>query len=358
MAKLSSAEVLKSRGFLADILCMGGLLPEAKHPARNICQYRGSRSHHPYSMFVDEATIICKEIRNRLFEFSKVDRALRTLESFKFYADPKTDQYSKNTRTTRKTADKLAAYLANFCKENAIYWDDIHTNKTTYELESYKDPEQTLFGAALWEYECFLSQNLGASNTTSQKATSTTKATNKSTGGQPKDTYKTDGPMSGKVRALVGQPNVKMKANGSDIFFIRGEKVKDPNNPNKKTKPQYAFIRPLNPVGNKNGVNKIFIGDPSGYRDFKIYFDELSDANQMLLNIQNNNIIPASIENVKVYKEKVDSNGYFVLKTEFGDAAVKASDLNESLREEATQEEKVEYIKNIDAYHEAFIKYE
>lgn len=108
------------------------------------------------------------------------------------------------------------------------------------------------------------------------------------------------------------------------MYKIEGVNTNSPKTPS-------AFIRPLKPSGVVGTTNKVFVGDPSGYTDCIVFFDNNIDADKFLTDCHAAGIVPSNIQNPRVVKAKVDPNGYYKVGTQFGEAYIKASKLNEAL---------------------------
>ena len=297
------------------------------------------------------AKAICQEIQNRAFDFFNLDSAFNTIDNVEFIKDPNAGR----GRTISRSKEDLANFIAYFCKENGIIWDDISTNKTTYEMDAFR---KTILGRALWDAECFASQIGKASANTSTTPSSTPRAASTRTPGQPpKNPYKQSGPQSSKVRDLIGTPGQKITTSAGRVFKIVGD------NQNAQKFNAVANIKPLSKNGAAGNTNKVFIGSAQGYTDCVCYFDNQIDANNFLAKCQA--ICPPNVVNLHLIRMAPDSNGYFQVGTEFGPVWVSARTLNEAITEAANEEAakatKVKTfpsIKDIDAYTEAFYKYE
>ena len=343
MATLSIKEKETAKGFLLDLFYAGGLIQQGDTSVGSNLVYRKMPIKY-YSQA--DAAVICEELKYRAFDFFKVDKALINLSGRGFFADP-TNTSGRGSRPIKRSKEMLAAYIANFCQENQIFWDDLHTNKTTYEMEQYKN---TVIGGALWAFNCFLSQVVTnqASDSVDATPVSKTRASSVRVPGQtPVNNYKQSGPQSGNIRDLHGKPGQKVLASASGsnvIFYIEGVNAKA------TTSPARALIKPLTKGADVNGTNKVFISSGHGYTDCVCYFDNLVLATDFLKKCQA--ICPAHITNLKVVKRAADRNGYFLVGTEFGEVAISAKQMNE-------QREGLDYdINNIEAYEEAMLKYE
>ena len=130
----------------------------------------------------------------------------------------------------------------------------------------------------------------------------------------------------GNVRDLTSQGKVTASATGNWIFKIEGTNAKSA-----KVTPT-VHIKPLKAAGAAGNTNKVFFGSANGYTDCTCYFDDVKDADAFLQKVITN--LPANISNPHVVKTKADSNGYFIVGTEYGDCAIAARNLNEALTEE------------------------
>lgn len=343
MAKLSSKDKETAKGFLLDVFYAGGLIKDGETSVGNNIRYRSMPINY-YSK--GAATTLCNELKFRAFDFFNVDKALNDLSTRKFYADS-TKTSRGGSRMIQRSKELLAAYVADFCKDNQIYWDDIHTNKTTYEMDAYK---KTVIGGALWDFGCMLSQNINQAPPAASSTTTPTTARRASTrtpGQPPVNNYKQSGPQSGNIRDLHGQPGVKVQANASGsniIFCIEGDNAKA------SASKAYALIKPLTKGADVNGTNKVFISSSHGYTDCVCYFDDINNANTFLQKCLA--ACPANITNLKVVKRRAESNGYFLVGTEFGEVAISAQKMNE--QHESFSHE----INDVEAYEEAMQKYE
>jgi hypothetical protein len=336
---------IKGMGALADIFVHGGLLPLHLHPAQKVkpgCS-RGSDWNGAPGAWVKPRTatimnesckIICNEILYKRFDFFNVDKALTIVADYKYIKNPTYDLHGGGSRMVF-TAAELADCIAIFCKANEIYWDDVNTLKTPAELKAYSDGSFT-FATALYNNKCFLSQNIDADGKLiiSTKGSKSTRSVGTGTGstttgsGGVKDPYKSEGPKSGVARGLVGKPGEKVFAAerfvATLVALVPGKK------------PRYAFIRPLGASGTESsaGVNKVFIADPSGYRDCQLFFETVREAEAFQTKCKDAGRVPAGAIEFEVRKQYSDANGYFKMNTEFGIALIKASKLNEQLSEE------------------------
>lgn len=313
-----------------DIFEAGGLLKTSRRTSGENKLLPGYYDH------VKQAKNICDEIKNRTFNFVELDNDFRTLHQNSF------DKLT--TRGSSYIKDKqIANILAAFCAENEIFWDDVNTRKTVTELETYR---MSTFGKACWNFGCFLSQQKG------KRSRSDTTRTTVAGSSAPKSGYKSSGPKSGMIGGLIGEPGEKIKCYGN-LYVIGGK--------SDKKKKQYVFIDPLSPVA---AVNKIRIGDPSGWSCCKLFFEDRADAEKAMERLVTEDTFirrtPSHIEGLFVARISPDSNGYFKVETEIGPALIKASKLNEAIAEDMENDTTgTEVAKNsifdIDVYTEAML---
>lgn len=348
MAKLSNKEKAESKGFLLDLFWQGNLIQPGDTSIGNDLSYRWHNMHRCTA----QVNTVCTEIVQRNFDFFKVDQAIQDLSDCKFFVDPTAYGRVKGSRMVKRSADLIARYIADFCAEQGIYWDDVNTNKTVHEMDQYK---LTNFGGALWEYECFLSQQLNASSAPSAQATANSPIVQRAPrqprqpGQGPANPYKSSGPQSGNARDLKGAPNQKVYANTKVSFCIVADNAKS-------TSPAFALVKPLSKQGdNGNGTNRVFVSSSHGYADCTCYFDDINDANAFLAQCNARNW-GSNISNLRVMKKTSESNGYFIVGTEFGDCAISAKRMNEAADLEAKNQANSYSINDIDVYAEAFIR--
>lgn len=321
--KLNAKDQEYALSWMHDILIAGGLKDirtSKRHAYRLIIsQVWGNQQNS-----VQKACkTICDEILNR--QFADIDSAFRELSDIPFCGNFGT------RRTIKRGPEYLAAFVAWFCANNGIYWDN--SLRTTYEMDVF---EKTLLGAALKQYDGYVEPIVAVKTTNSTKT-----VTSKVSGQGPKNDYKSTGGQSSNVRDLKGIAGSKEILSVPVLFVIKGVNANT-------SKVPYAFIRPLKASGASGNTNKVFLGDPSGYTDCTLFFTTIQEADAFLIKC-NNGAIPSNISNLQVAKIGVDKNGYYKVGTEYGDAYIKASKLNEELIEEVeTQpEQKQGFIENV-----------
>ena len=279
------------------------------------------------SRFKNYATDICDELVNR--NFNNLDGSIRQISYYGIRVPGGKTKHFKPEQIA-----KCIVYMAELVQ---LYWDD--TIRTPYEIDEFK---KSWLGQAVYTYGRYISAipdkptRSRAANASSGSGSATGNAAggNTSNSNQPKNGYKQSGPQSGNVRDLrdldgvnAGTPGNKVfaSASGGYIYKIVGDKTGS-NTPN-------VFIKPLSASGAVGNTNKIFISSGNGYTDCTCYFDDPNDAQDFLDKINQNNRVPANVNNLRVVKNKADANGYFLVGTEFGVVAISAKTLNEALSE-------------------------
>jgi len=350
MAKLNAEQIEYAKAWLYDIFRINGI-------GANTPDKKQGANAFSYNSWITQATKIFEAIKVRKVnyqEFQNVDQTLEKLAGWKF-----TTSNIGNRKWIRKPASVLAKYIAYFCAENKIYWDD--TNLTPYEKEELN---RTNIGSALSEYNCFVSQEPKSRtrSTTTSSSSTTAGSTTSTSGNAPKNGFKSLGPLSGKVVNLMSTK--KQRASSSIVYCIEADKL-GKNTPN-------IFITPLTNNGDPVSMNKavqVNLGSGNGYADCKLWWDNETDALDFLKSC-NYRFGGGKFQNLHVAKAHADSNGYFEVTTEFGHALIKALKLNEEILEAlglieenseqkdiGSKESNKYEINNIEVFDEAFDKY-
>lgn len=295
-----------AKAFLHDITFAAGLHSNNK---RNMLF-----NYMTDSNYKQNASTVCDELVNR--NFDDVDKSINFLARQRFYSP-----LVNPTSTKHLKPEGVAKSIVYMAEQLGIYWDD--TIRTPYEVDAFK---RTLLGSAVYKYGRYISaiKDKTSRSKSSSSATASTGGATKAAGQQPKNNYKQTGPQSGNVRDLHGQPGEKVIANTNLIYKIVGDDPKSKNTPN-------VFIKPLSDAGKTGNTNKIFISSGNGYTDCTCFFDEPNNAQDFLDKIEAAGRVPANVSNLRVVKSKADSNGYFLVGTEFGECAISAKKLNEAL---------------------------
>lgn len=291
--------------------------------------------------FISASQNVCKEITER--NFDNLDSALA--EIARWYHKPSYDGSGKNKSFTKETVAKVIIWFAD---KLGLYWDD--TVRTPYEIAEFK---KTVLGDAVYKYGRYISA-VPDKPVKTRANNAPGVAGGAAAGGakQPKNTYKYSGGQSANARDLrdldgvsPGKPGNKVFAGGPFIYRIIGDDPTITNTPN-------VFVNPLSASGAAGNTNKVKFGSGNGYSDCTCFFDDPNDANDFLNKIIQNNVVPAKVSNPRVVKGKADSNGYFLVGTEFGVCAISAKKLNEALVEamDETPERTISWEKATEGY--------
>ena len=277
--------------------------------------------------FISASQNICNEITER--NFDNIDSAIA--EITRYYHKPNYDGSGKNKSFTKETVAKVIVWFAD---QLGLYWDD--TVRTPYEIDEFK---KTCLGDAVYKYGRYISaipdKPARTRSNNAPNIASAAGGTGIAGSKQPKNTYKQSGGQSANARDLHGNPGEKVYADGNFIYRIIGDDPTITNIPN-------VFINPLSSSGAAGNTNKVKFGSGNGYSDCTCFFDDPNEANDFLNKIIQNNAVPAKVSNPRIVKGKADSNGYFLVGTEFGVCAISAKKLNEALNEAADEAPKRE----------------
>ena len=265
--------------------------------------------------FVNAAIKVCDELKNR--SFTDINASIKELAGVRFNTSLTGNGAHKHY--DEEGVAKTIVYLAELLN---LYWDD--TIRTSYEIDEFK---KTYLGAAVFKYGRYISA-IGTGSSSSSRASS------KRTPGQaPKNNYKQSGPQSGNVRDLLdaqgnpGTPGLKFSLSGNIAYRIIGDSATSKNVPN-------VFIKPLSPTGAAGKTNKVHFSSGNGYTDCTCYFEDPNEAQDFLDKLIAAGRIPSDVTNPRVVYRNAESNGYFLVGTEFGMCAISAQKLNEALSEE------------------------
>lgn len=305
----NSADARAAKSFLHDLACVSGL-------RSNNQRSNGNGSLSISTFYSTTAQELCDEVLNR--GFNDVDAAIRKLDGLQVSSD------LTKARPKLKTwsADEIATALVYLAECLNLYWDDL--NATQYELDAFKD---TILGkkvAAYGRYTSVLQAQMANAPTSNIGTNKTT--TSRTAGQPPKNNYKSTGPQSGNVRDLHGTPGQKVFAQGNTVFRIVGTIANSRNVAS-------AFVRPLSPTGASGSTNKVFVNSGNGYTDCICWFDDINEVNSFYTKLVNNANIKSNITNLQIVKNKPDTNGYYLVGTEYGECAIAAKKLNEALGE-------------------------
>ena len=227
------------------------------------------------------------------------------------------------------TASKKCKFLALFCNQLNLSWD--LTDGAINNLLS----DNTTITALVDAFK-----NTKFFKRPKKKTTQTQNAQTQNTSGAtakqpPKSNYKSSGPQSANVPALIGTVGSKQALNLSgDIYWIVADKTG-------KNVP-HAFVHPVenSAAGEKAKINNnqeclVFFGSGNGYTDCTCFFTDNTIADSFLQKLIQQNSNAQQAKNLRVVKQRVDQNGYYEVKTEYGISVyIKALKLNEDLEDE------------------------
>ena len=272
--------------------------------------------------FIAASQTIRTELVNR--DFTDIDAAIKRASQFNFIPN-----YTGNGKYATFKPEKVAKAIVYFAERVGLYWDD--TVRTPYEISEFK---KTLLGAAVYNYGRYIS---AIKDPTTKARAASNAGTSRVASSAPQSGYKQSGPQSGNVRGLLGNPGEKVYAEGQS-YRIEGDKLQS-NVPR-------VFVKPLTASGaDGSNSNKVYISSGNGYTDCTCYFDDLNIATDFLNKVKAD--LPklikekraiANIANLHVAKTKIDTNGYFLVNTEYGVCAVSARTLNEAMTEALEEE--------------------
>lgn len=330
-SKLNDTQLKNSHAWLHDVFIWGGLVPVTKKKRDEyyslMYYYNASSWKQPSKKSCE---VICSAITKRgvyYGNFQEIDKALDVLSNEYFGGE-----LGKQSEPIRKMPSMLAQYIANFCAENKFYWDN--STCTTYEMDELR---KTVIGKALYDYECFTSQQEAkkekASNKAQASVTTTGAQVTKSAMPVSKTaapgTYTTLGPLSGNVPNLVGTAGKKIQLAVSKVYWITADKVGQ-NTPR-------VYITPIGSDGTsrEDKAIDVKIGSGNGYSDCTLFWADQTEAADFLntcLNKSTHFIGNGKFSNIRVVASSVDQNGYYKVQTAFGQAYIKASKLNEEVQ--------------------------
>lgn len=340
MAKLTADQINTAKAWLHDIFVAGGIYPNPKR-AIDIAEY--SNMYGTYYKNADrrpeicaKAKILCDAIKTRKVDVQLFKNYDKILEYFsrQYFSTSLDDQFGNFS--ARKPATMLARYISWFCSNfNKFVWYD--GNTSTYEREEI---QKTILGNALFNDSCFESQHTSAVITATTTSTTNTRAPSTGIPGQPQNPFKSRGALSNVAIDLISTPNQKEHPSGP-LFSINGF------DSNGSLLEDTMYIRPVesDPKSQakymQGNTNKVLFGKAKGYGYCQIYFDNYNDAENCMKKATQNGIkMQPNVSIIKVCQlNKVLSNGYFKIGTEYGAVYISASKLNECLTEEADQEQ-------------------
>lgn len=342
MAKLSAADELTARAWLNDFLVMTGFKTADKDKRAGFTEqpYEYMQNSDPSDRFYANRKNAGVKILNELrkHENADLDAALDQLSRLPFG-----DRLDNHYNVIYAAPKALAGFIAWFCVNAKIYWDDLAIFGKGEEFF-----EKTMLGQAIKAFGATTSQRgVPTSNEDwpivtkiyiADKRAAGEKGTHKYRQGQPpKDSYKSSGPQSGNARGLIGNPGEKIFLSDDDSLYCISA-----NHKFAYKNPQLAFIRPLKPEGaTADGKsNKVYFGSCNGYRECPIFILGAQNAIDMLTKMRDTGLVKPELDAVVIYElSKKAQGGYFKLSTEFGiDVLIKASKFNERLEHDDDEE--------------------
>ena len=270
--------------------------------------------------FVDAAVKACDEVINR--DFNDVDASIREMAGVRFRDHLDTDVGGSKSYDEQGVAKSLV-YLAEL---SGLYWDD--TVRTTYEVDDFK---KTLLGEAVFKYGRYISAVGQQASRGASAGRTRAPSAPRAAGAAPKNNFKQSGPQSGNARDLLdingnpGTPGVKVDPKGADVYGIVGTSTTTNN-------VARVFVKPLAPSGAAGKTNKVIIGSGKGFGDCVCWFEDPNDAQDFLDQLVKAGKVPANVNGLHVTAKRKESNGYFLVGTEFGPVAISARALNEAAK--------------------------
>ncbi len=300
---------------------------------------RQNTSHNfTYPAQIAATQAICDELVNR--DFKNIDTSIREVAACSFQATINGGGWKSFN------ADKVAKAIVYMAELLNLYWDD--TNVTPYEIDEFK---KTILGDAVYRYGRYISaiQDPKIKSTSSKNANAAVQGTSANSG-------KPVGPQSANIRDLLdmngnpGTPGTKVYANDGVMYKIVGDKGAGKNVPN-------AFINPLSRSGASGSTNKVKFSSGNGWTDCTCLFDDPNEANDFLAKLLKNDQAAVNA-NAQIRKIPADSNGYFLVGTEYGRCAISARKMNEALAEatKLTEERGADWEKATERYSEKEIQ--
>lgn len=324
-----------AKSFMHDVMVAAGIRKS---------QRQNTSHNFNYPAAITAAQAICDELVNR--GFKNIDTSIREVASCSFQATINGGGWKSFN------ADKVAKAIVYMAELLNLYWDD--TNVTPYEIDEFKT---TILGDAVYRYGRYISaiQDPKAKSTASKSSNNAgqgaaTSSTSAGSSGKPV------GPQSANIRDLLdingnpGTPGTKVFANGDVMYKIVGDKGAGKNVPN-------AFINPLSRSGASGNTNKVKFSSGNGWTDCTCLFDDPNEANDFLDKLLKNDQAAVNA-NAQIRKIPADSNGYFLVGTEYGRCAISARKMNEALAEatKLTEERGADWEKATERYSDEEVR--
>ena len=365
MSLLPTDEIKVAKAWLHDVFIWGGL---ASTPIRAVPieKYRYMYGTHEENFrkddpkYRDAAKTVCACIASRKVEtrkFLAFDDAIKTLSGCAFLPD-----LTLSRGYVREKPETLCAFIAWFCDENKLVYNNINTS-----VEEMEQIKKTLIGKTLWDNYLFakdhtpennpnkgpISINTPAPNQSAAQATSASNTSSGSNGTPTATTVKTGGAAghtlyrSNASGILTQGKLTNIATGGYYVYWIGGEFT----NPG-KTQPKLH----VKPQHGKTPL-KVDYGSGQGYNDCILYFASEQDARNFMSIADANK--PSKVKSLQIKKIGEDKNGYVEVDTEFGHAYIKASKLHEEVEEdleENKEEKKYNHKEVAEAYFDGFFK--
>lgn len=221
-----------------------------------------------------------------------------------------------------------AMYLASFCQEKEIYFDDYIAPKyTAQEIAAFKS---TLLGKALVDCECFISQDPSLQVTQPAAPTPRTVRTAPISAGKPN---------IANCNGLVDKVKVPMSGN---VYWIGGSWL-TPG----KTTPR-VHVKPLRSTNSQGQLEVFTNGSGQGYEDMVLFWPNSMLATDVANKIDQTKHGP-KVANYQV-KRQTAKGDYYKVNTEFGEAYIQADRLVEMIEDYKKRfaESMREFFKNLD----------
>ena len=289
---------------------------------------------------------------NRIYEFitkllwdtnndleSDLERLSKSYTIYKIDANGIDDGTKDCPNHYSLTKAQICRFIANLCAKCEIFWDD--TQHTPEELRYFI---ATPMGKALWDFRCFVSQEpdtvkvkTPSTSTGAARSTSSSSSSSSGTSSGSKLNLQNAGGLVNQTKEVPATP---------DMYWIDGEFV----NPG-KTKPR-LHVSPYM----LSGTLPVKYGSGQGFDDCILFFDDYNKAIEFMNKALAN--LPSNVKTLGIKRQRTDSNGYFKVITNCGEAYIKASKLHEMLEKLEEQKEKeINYFERTQKACEALEKY-
>ena len=206
------------------------------------------------------------------------------------------------------TAADIANYIASFCQEKEIYFDDFTSPKyTAYEIEAFK---KTILGSALVNFECFISQD-PALQVQQPQPSRAPRSSGGSNSGKPN------------IANCYGIVDKTKNQLYGTLYWVGGEFL----NTNGKTIPR-LHVKPLRRPANGTSLEVFTNGSGQGYEDCVLFWPNYKDAYDVAQTVDKTKH-GSKVRDYQVKRQGAHGNEYYKVDTEFGPAYIKADRLVE-----------------------------